>query len=461
LEIKVSNGNHYVYRSTTRYDPDKPWPVKVSKYVGSLDKERGLIPQRVKKTSQERDAPVVTVKETGPMRLLLAAAGPLKESLETEFPRTWRSLFALAVLRCIRRTSFDKASSVWDKHEDSAGILPALSPAVLSEAVSSAGSDRDAQNEVFGAIDMDGTDIAFDLSEFYTASGSVPYAERGHNPDCEDLPQVNVALICSLESGRPLMIRPVPGSVRDPKTLASVFAETGRRDLLAVMDKAFYSGSNTAALRSEGVHYVIPLKRNSTLYEGVDVCEYDTFEYHKRLIRFGTSPAGPGEFLYLFRDESMKTEEERTVFAKYREEKLNMPDVEARKRTMGTILIISDLDLPPETVYLAYKRRDKVEKRFSVFFDDLRADKSYVNSNEGVFGHVFVSFLSLYMLSEIENALRRADLLSKMSAQDVLFEYSKAYALFSNNGTVDYATPKRLEQLDRKLGYNIFPIIRS
>ena len=42
-----------------------------------------------------------------------------------------------------------------------------------------------------------------------------------------------------------------------------------------------------------------------------------------------------------------------------------------------------------------------------------------------------------------------------------MIEYSKAYAVVKETGIIDYEIPKKLEDLDRKLGLNIFPILRS
>jgi len=67
-----------------------------------------------------------------------------------------------------------------------------------------------------------------------------------------------------------------------------------------------------------------------------------------------------------------------------------------------------------------FKRRDKVEKRFRNFKSNLNADVCYLRDDLSVAGHVFVSFLSLYMLAQLEDRIRRADLLSKYSVYDVL-----------------------------------------
>lgn len=102
-----------------------------------------------------------------------------------------------------------------------------------------------------------------------------------------------------------------------------------------------------------------------------------------------------------------------------------------------------------------------MEKRFRNFKSNLNADVCYLRDDLSVAGHVFVSFLSLYMLAQLEDRIRRADLLSKYSVYDVLHEYSKAYAVRTDEGVVDYDVPKKLQDLDAKLGFDIFPILRS
>jgi transposase len=108
-----------------------------------------------------------------------------------------------------------------------------------------------------------------------------------------------------------------------------------------------------------------------------------------------------------------------------------------------------------------YKRRDSVEKRFHTFKGTLNADSSYLRDNVSAYGHIFVSFLSMYILARLEDRIRDAGLLNRYSVEDVLTEYSKSYAVRTDDGMLDYEVPKRLGELDRKLGLGIFPILRS
>ena len=457
LEVKVSNGNHYVYRSTSRYDPDVRGPRKVSEYIGSLDIEKGFV---AKTKDARRRAHTVSIKETGTMRLLDACCGDLLGILRRRFPDNYDQLYALALMRCIDRTPLRRALSYWEGFDNFRHLRPAMSPRSMSDMLRDVGSDRGAQDLVFSDLDMDCRELAMDLSEFFSESGNIPFAEEGYNADHDGSPQINIALVCTLDSGIPVMMRMVPGSVRDLKTVCSTIKEMGRRDAVIVADRGFYSDENIDALDSSGMDFVMPVKRNSLLYDRTMVNEYDLFDYRGRLIRYGKSRFDH-HWAYRFKDEAMRMGEEHDAFMRYKEGRLTMEEVENRKKRMGQIIMVSNMDLPPEDIYLMFKRRDSVEKRFRTFKSVLDADSTYLQDTMAAFGHVFVTFLSMYAIANLEDRIRKAGLLSRMSAEDVLVEYSKAYAVELESGIVDYEVPKKLEEFDARLGMDIFPILRS
>ena len=53
-------------------------------------------------------------------------------------------------------------------------------------------------------------------------------------------------------------------------------------------------------------------------------------------------------------------------------------------------------------------------------------------------GHLFIAFLNLKILSRLEARIRDAGLLDSISVEDVIPEYSKAYAVSYQGGEVDY-----------------------
>jgi len=131
--------------------------------------------------------------------------------------------------------------------------------------------------------------------------------------------------------------------------------------------------------------------------------------------------------------------------------------MEVEMRRAGWFLMVSSLDREPEEIYLIYKRRDKVEKQFERWKNDLEADAMHLQETASVFGHFFISFLSLYMLAKLENAIRDASMLKHWSTRQVIEEYSKAYLLKGSGGPVRYEIPKNVRDLDKELGFKLLP----
>ncbi|MBN1323089.1 MAG: IS1634 family transposase, partial [Methanotrichaceae archaeon] len=77
--------------------------------------------------------------------------------------------------------------------------------------------------------------------------------------------------------------------------------------------------------------------------------------------------------------------------------------------------------------------------------------------DESVFGHVFISFLSLYAYCKLECLLKKAGLSGKVSPADLLLQYSKVYNIEFAEESVISEVPKKVRDLDRTLGLNIFP----
>jgi transposase len=83
--------------------------------------------------------------------------------------------------------------------------------------------------------------------------------------------------------------------------------------------------------------------------------------------------------------------------------------------------------MPEQEMYELYKKREQFEKMFDTYKNVLDADRLYLQDDESVFGHVFISFLSLYAYYKLEGMLKTAELNRRMSPIDLLLQYSKVY----------------------------------
>jgi len=440
LEVKKVGNNYYVYRSTTYWDKEAKKRKKRSAYIGKLRPE-GLIKKKEKK---------ITVKQYGNALLLHSVMKDLIPLLNVF--DSWKEIYALALTRAMGYTPLKRVKSVWEKlYMD---IKPDLNPKNLSSVLKEVGLNREGQNSVFKAL-MDDKHFVYDLSVVFTKS-SINLAEMGYNKDRIHIPQVNLALLYSMK-GVPTMIRALPGSIKDVTSLYTTVEEIRSNfdsELILVLDRGFFSQEAIDFLFDKSISFVIPARRNSRLYDA-EISIYEHFFYHNRLIKCGKAKRKC--HIYLFEDVTLRAEEEINLYRMLDEGRISKEELDKRLERAGKILLISDLNIKPEDIFLMYKQRGSVEKAFSAYKNLLNADRMYLQSDEAVFGHLFVSFLALYGYCKLQLMLRKAGLLDKISPMDLLEEFSKVYMVKIGEKEIMSEVPKKVRELNEKLDLNLIP----
>lgn len=455
IEVKEISGNYYVYHSTTYWDKELKKRRKVSEYIGKLDRTKGLV-EGIKRSITATN--LRGIKEYGNAVLFDRLLSDMRSFLADAFPGEWEEVYALTITRAIGYTPLKRVRSAWDKLYNVSSINPNLDAKNLSHILKVVGTDSFAQESVFKALSQRDRDLVYDLSTILTRS-SLNIAEYGYNKDKIHVPQVNIALFCSLETGLPTMIRTIPGSVRDIKSLYNSIIEAKKEGGTIILDRGFFSEDAIRFLLEEKMNFILPAKRNSRLYE-TRIHLNDHLFYKKRLIRCGKRNY-EGIFLYLFEDQHLMLEENTTLYEKLDEGKIDKLELGEAQKRAGRILIVSNLDIEEKDIFLQYKSRDRIEKLFDTYKSALQADTLYLQDTESVFGHIFISFLSLYAYTKIEIALKKADLLDKQSPKDILLELSKVYLIQLNDCNIISEVPKKLERMDEKMGLELFPKNRS
>jgi transposase len=439
IEVKEISGNYYVYHSTTYWDKELKKRRKVSEYIGKLDRVKGLV-EGIKRSITATN--LRGIKEYGNAVLFDRLLSDMRSYLADAFPGEWEEVYALAITRAIGYTPLKRVRSAWDKLYNVSSINPNLDAKNLSHVLKAVGTDSFAQESVFKALSERDRDLVYD-----------------YNKDKIHVPQVNIALFCSLETGLPTMIRTIPGSVRDIKSLYNSIIEAKKEGGTIILDRGFFSEDAIRFLLEKRMNFILPARRNSRLYE-TRIHLNDHLFYKKRLIRCGKRNVD-GTFLYLFEDQHLMLEENTTLYKKLDEGKIDKQELGEAQKRAGRILIVSNLDLDEKEIFMQYKSRDRIEKLFDTYKNVLQADTLYLQDNESVFGHIFVSFLSLYAYTKIEMALKKANLLDKQSPKDILLELSKVYMIELNDCNIISEIPKKLERLDEKMRLELFPKNRS
>ncbi len=380
---------------------------------------------------------------------------PLKPLLIEAFPDCWEEIYSLAMVRITGYVPMKRAKESWDKFYNVDHIDPQLNPKSLSKVLHNVGINRLGQNIIFKKLIGQSNQLVYDLSSVFTRSMSISQAEKGYNKDHLHVPQINLALLCSVDTGLPAMIRSIPGSVRDIATLYNSIKEIDAKGKTLILDRGFFSDDTMQFLAGMNMSYVLPTRRNSRHYEN-RVHLNGHFTYHKRLIRCGKKKFDKYT-MYLYDDQDLKLEEKKTLYKRLDEGKINKKQLNIKMKRAGQILIMSNLNVEGFEIFELFKKRETVEKMFDTYKTVLDADKLYLQSDESVFGHVFISFISLFIHCTIENFLKKADLNRKMTPTDLLHKYSRIYHIDLKEGGLITEVPKKVRVLDEKLGLNIFP----
>ena len=452
IEIKNFGSSYYVYRSTTFWDKELKKRRKRSTYLGKLDKERGFISS---KKGIPRFRPR-SIRQYGNAMLLHRAMQDLLPLLKEGFDEFWQEIYALATTRILGYIPLKRVGSVWERLHDPKKLTPNLSPKKLSEVLKVVGSDREGQDLIFKELSRNGRQFVYDLSVVFTRSEGINIAELGYNKDHVYVPQINLALLYSVDKGLPTMIRALPGSIKDITSLYNSLIEGGGIEgKILILDRGFFSKDVVAFLLEQEISFLLPARRNSKLYD-IRIHLTGHFFYRERLIRFGKRRV-KGYFLYLFEDAVLRMEEEKTLYKRLDEGTINKERLGRGLKRAGRILILSDLNKDGGEVFMMYKQRGGVENQFDTYKNVLNADRMYLQDDESVFGHLFTSFLALYGYCKLDVALKDAGLLRKFSPLDLLEEFSKVYIVTDGEQEVISEIPRKVAELDKLLGIDVFP----
>jgi len=449
LEAKKIGQNYYLYESTTVWLKGKKKRKKLCRYIGKIT-EKGIV------EGERRKRYTRSIYEYGNAQLLMDIATELIPPLKEVFPDDYKEIIATSIVRVIQSTPLKLIKSRWEKLSLSREITTSLSPNTLSEKLRFIGSDWDAQRRFFAHLLSKSKYLLFDLSSVVSHSEDLRLAEKGYNSDHLYLKQVNFALIFSYDHNIPVMIKAMPGSIRDIKSFKHIIREMDLNSYAIVLDRGFSSYYLPHLLREREMKFILPLRRNLKIIDynlGMKGC----FIYRKRGINWGKKRTGH-HFIYLFEDVKLRAEEETTFIELIRKGKRRQGEILKERKKFGKVAILSNIDAEGEEIYLLYKEREDIEVAFDAMKNELENDKIYLSNDDAVRGYFFISFLSLYLYFRILNMLRQKGLVGKISVNEVLFELSKVYLVYYTDGEKKLSEiPAKIEEINRLLGLNLFP----
>jgi len=267
--------------------------------------------------------------------------------------------------------------------------------------------------------------MAIDLSHIFSESQNIPWLEFGHNPDEIWRPQIEILLMWGTTTHRPGFLKLLPGATHSAQSLTNAIWESDLQDVVAMMDKGFYSQANVACLEDAGIHYALALKRDLAMVENVAHSKYKEYFIYRKHAQWWRATERDGRIIYHYLDKTIADNEESAYLNRVEKGNATMSQYKKLKNRFGTLSILTDTGLSAKDIYTLYKERRDVEYAFDSLKNTLGADVTWMRSRESLQGYLFIHFVALHIYSQVLDHLKRKKLLDRYSVQDTLTYLSK------------------------------------
>lgn len=452
-EVKDIGGNYYLYKISSRWDPEKKRSKKITdKYLGTITRE-GVVKPKHERVLEDLEG--IAVKEYGATFFLMDNNKEIIDAVKRVYPHGWKNIVSFAMFRFMYNSPIKNLSSHYTTSYLSNIIRNAsLSPKPVAKLLHDIGSKRGKMTKLLKHFVQGKKFMVVDGTHVVSSSEGVDLAVPGYNSKKVFDPQVRLMLIHSLDNHMPAYFRLLPGSLTDVSAVSLTVKEAGIKNAVLVGDKGFYSEDNVKKLKKQGVKYVLPLKRNSTLIDHSPFKSGDKrilqgyFLFQKRTIWYYKHE---GKGVITFLDDKLKVDEEQSFISMIESEKRTMGEFYEKQCEAGTISVITDCKQSPEDIYGLLKGRLEIEAAIDVFKNILKADRAYMRSDEAMEGWMLINFISLLFYYKIYRVLVEKKMIRKYSPKDVLMHLSRIYKLKINGRWVTSEIPKKSRDVIEKL----------
>lgn len=468
------NGKYYLYKISSKWDSKLGRSKKITgDYLGKLTPECLIPPKR---SSANADFTKITVKEYGASVLLEHISNDTRSKLRNVYGENEKQIFSIAAQRFLHNSPIKNLGHHFE-HSHMSDMFPDanMSPKYVSDLMQKIGSDREKMVMFLRQLGK-GSDenLIVDITHILSSSEKIQWLSIGKNGNEGFHSMLNMFLIFSNDQMRPIYFRILAGAIRDVSSLKETIEESQIKDSVFVGDKGFHSDSNVAMLEKQKLKYILPIKRNNSaidygVMKNADRQGFDGyFFFRKKHVWYKENKLADNRKLIMFFDGRLRLEEENDFLERL--DKMKKDDEEKAEFTrsfyekqfeMGTVTVITNTNFSAEKTYQFLKSRMNVEVAFDTFKNILEADRTYMQTNEHLYGWVFVNFISLLIYYELYGMLLAKKLLSHYSPKDVAMHFSKVYSVSLDGKKRVSEIPKTTRILCQKLGFDENLLLKS
>ena len=461
-ELRLLNGKYYLYQVSSKWDSEKKRSIKITeKFLGKITESEGFVEsEKARLRRQQVQIERVQVKEYGITSAIEHLFSDTVSALKQFFPDCWQRLVVLAYGRLVYQSPLKNMSFHYSHSylsEQYSGVD--LSARSLSYFLREIGENRNRIVEFCRSFKISEDCILFDGTDIFSDSQQMrlPKFSKSKFGTFDDM--INLMCVFSVKQQAPVYYRLLPGNIKDVSAFKMSLQESGVKDATIIIDKGFASNSNIEALEKEGLNFIIPLPRNSSLIDYQKIKSGDKslfdghFQYEGRYIWHYTTAVNEKKSITVFIDDELKCREEKDYLNRIESNaiKYSIEKFHEKRHTFGTIAIIENTGKSPREVYINYKTRGEVETMIDTLKNVVEADHTYMQNELALEGWMFINMIALKWYYIILNLLKKHELNKKLSPADFLLFLSEVKMVKINNSWQRAEVTRKTSELMQKL----------
>lgn len=447
IAIENRDGKFYASRIHSVWSPEKKRAKKITdEYLGVITPD-GILPPKHK-----RPPTVGGILEAGNILYLYRFAQSLEAPLKEFFPDSWQSILAAGVLKLAYLEPLKRLSLRYQSSQTSVLWPEAhLSKNSLTDLIEKLGLNWQAQRRFFEKLAESESHLAIDLTQIFSKSENIAWLEKGYNHKEIWHDQLQILLLWGVDTHTPGFLKLLPGTASSAQNLVRTIQELELSEVVVFGDKAFYSAPNVNGLEANRIHYALPVPRDTPFLKYGAATKYKEYFAFRDGVQWWREYESDGRRIVQFLDKRLAADEEVAFLKRIDEGKGTRADLNRQRNRFGTLAIITDLGLPPKSIYETYKQRREIESAFDSLKNTLEGDKTWMQSRESLQGYFFILFIALHLYSQVLEHLRRKKLLEQYSVEDVLTILSKVYLTQVNERRILAEVTRTTRELIKEL----------
>jgi transposase len=499
VEQKIK-GRVYLYEVTCYWDNEKKQPRQKRKYIGPKHK-------RLNKSSSisKSDLKSLISFNYGNILLLnkIASNTGLEAILKKIFPTKWEDILALAYYDIMEGQSSYKFS-YWllENYLPDVKKMSSSDISVLYEFLGGMQNQRMEFMKLWSEHIKPINGIYYDITSISSYSNNIDYIEWGYNRDKENLPQLNLGLVCSKDSNLPFYYSLFTGSIVDVSTIKNQIKYLNILNIktpFLVMDRGFCSIGNITEMDLNKFLFIQPLSFNlkkvkDLIFQNKDKIHKPefAFKYNQDILYYIKSSLeinGKIFCAHIYLNEKSEIAQKHLFLSKlieveqkykdkhfnskkefedyynnyipnklkpyyqWNEEKKkierNIKTFENYISNIGYIIFLSNKkNIDKSYILDCYRQKDSIEKMFDVLKNEFDGNRLRVHSNINMEGKLFVKFISLIVYMKISQIMNKNKLFEKYSLKEMLLELKKIkQTIISNHQPIISEVSKKQKEI--------------